>query len=339
MSQYQKGAKTLAGYRNIRFRQAGDIQRDGMAALEETVIGENVSWAWIKGSHETAIRVKSHDGLVAIAGNPGRWGRPDNLFGLDLSATIVAANFILAAQSLPSFSAGNEYASQHDTCEVHYTGARVWSVHLTQNYATGSPENAKAVINWLDTQSVARVKKSRLGGSTVVWGSLKYCQTEAYIKADEMLAHAKGDEAKEAVRNSQTYKYALENGIVRVEVKAAKDYLKEKGLTYLGAWNMGTVHRIFAERTEVLHRVKADIEEFDIMHLPKSVRMTYAAWHRGEDVASLFANRMTLYRHAKALRAFGFDITEKRNIETFPVKVRTIDLVPLSPPEFYRDAA
>jgi len=341
LSQHQKGARQLAGYRNISYREAGDIKRDGSEAIEDEAIGENASWAWIQGSHSTAIRVKSFDGMVALAGNPGRWGKADNLFGLDLAGTIAAANSILAHQSLPPFVAGEAYAPQTDACELRYTGARVWSVHLTRNYATGSQSNAEAVINWLDTQSIARVKKSRLGSSTVVWGSLKYCQTEAYIKADEMLAHAKGDEAKAIVRASKEYQYALENGVVRIEVKAAKDYLREKGLTYLGAWDMGTVTRIFDERTEVLNRVKADVEdlEFSLMDVPSAYRMTAAAWLKGEDVAHMFGNRMTLYRHAKALRAFGFDITEKRNIESFPVKVRTINLVPLSPPEFYRHAA
>jgi len=339
ISQHQKDARQLAGYRSIRYREAGDIKRDGTQAHEDEAIGENASWAWIQGSHSTAIRVKSFDGLVALAGNPARWGKPDNLFGHDLNGTIEAANRILAASDLPPFSCGDAFAPQSDQCELRYTGARVWSVHLTQNFATGSQSNAEAVINWLDTQSVARVKKSRLGASTVVWGSLKYCQTEAYIKADEMLAHAKGDEAKAAIKASKEYQYALENGIVRIEVKAAKDYLREKGLTYLGAWDMGTIHRIFAERTEILNRVKTDAEEFDLMDVPRAYRMTAAAWLDGKDVAHLFDSRITLWRHAKALRAFGIDIAEPRNVKTFPVRIRTINLVPLAPPDFYRLAA
>lgn len=339
LSQKHKNAPTLAGIRSIRHRQPGDINRDGFAVEELEVIDEIASWAWIQGSHSTAIRVKSIDDCVALAGNPGRFGKSDNLFGLDFHHTIAAANRILADKGLPHFEPGDGYAPLTEVCEFRYTGARVWSVHITQNYATGSQANAETVLNWVDTQSVARVKKSRLGKSTVVWGSLNYCQTEIYIKADEMLAHAKGPEAKETVRQSKEYQYALENGVVRVEVKAAKDYLREQGLTYLGAWDMGTVHRIFAERTEILNRTKFDSEEFNLMDLPSKLRLTAAAWLRGEDVSILFGNRMTLYRHAKQLRNFGIDITEKRNISTFPVRIRTINLVPLAPPDFYRQAA
>lgn len=339
LSQHQKNAPTLAGVRNVRFRAEGDINREGNIVDELEIVGESASWAWIQGSHATAIRVKSFENCVALAGNPARFGKSDNLFGLDFAGTVAAANSILESQNLPHFTIGDAYAPETEKCELRYTGARVWSVHITQNFETGSQQNAEAVIAWLDTQSIARVKKSRFGNSTIVWGSLNYCQVEAYIKAKEMLAHAKGDEAREIIRNSQEYQFALEKGIVRVEVKAAKDYLREKGLTYLGAWDMGTVHRIFAERTEVLNRTKFDVEEFNLMDVPFRYRATAAAWLRGENVSLLFNNRLTCYRHAKALRAFGLDITAKRNIEAFPVRVRTINLIPLAPPEFYKVAA
>ncbi len=339
LSQHQSNCKTLAGFRSIRYRESGDIKRDGTASEAEEVIAENASWAWIQGSHSTAIRVKSFENVIALAGNPGRWGKPDNLFGLDLAGTIQAANEIMSGQGLPVFVDGEPFAPLNGDCDLRYTGARVWSIHLTRNYATGSQSNAEAVINWLDSQSVARVKKSRLGASTVVWGSLKYCQTEAYIKADEMLAHAKGDESKAAVKASAEYQFALAQGIVRIEVKAAKDYLREKKLTYLGAWTMGTVHKIFEERTEILNRVKIDAEEFNILDVPSKYRMTAAAWLKGDDVAHMFDSRVTLWRHAKVLRGFGIDISVPRNIKTFPVRVRTINLVPLDAPQFYRAAA
>lgn len=339
LSQHHKDARTLTGFRSIRYRETGDINRDGHAVAEDEVINQMASWAWIQGSHSTAIRVKSFENVVALAGNPGRWGKPDNLFGHDLAGTVEAANGILHGQGLPGFTVGEPYAPMNGACDVRFTGARVWSIHLTRNYATGSQANAEAVINWLDTQSVAKVKKARMGASTVVWGSLKYCQTEAYIKADEMLAHAKGEEAKQKVRESREYQWARENGIVRVEVKAAKDYLREKGLTYLGAWDMGTVHRIFEERTEVLRRVRVDAEEFDLSLVPGKYRITAAAWLAGQDVAHMFNARNTLWRHAKALRAFGIDICQPRNVSSLPVRIRTIDLVPCEPPQFYRTAA
>jgi hypothetical protein len=336
VSQRQKDARNLAGMRVLTYREPGDINREGVAVDATDVIKDSASWAWVKGSHGTSIRVISHNGTVALSGNPGRWGRPDNLFNLDLFDTVKAANVIVEGQGLPYFSVGEPVCGGVEVdSEIRWSGARLWGVHLTQNYVTGSPENAAAVIEWLNTQSVARVKKGRFGNSTVTWGSLKYCQTEAYIKADEMLAHAKGDDAKVAVQASDQFRWAKENGIVRVEVKAAKDFLRHKGLTYLGAWDMGTVTRLFDEKTEVLNRLRLDVEDFELASIPATYRMTAAAWLRGEDVSVLFNNRMSLYRHAKALRAYGIDIQCRRNLATMPVRVRTITMQPVAAPDWY----
>lgn len=339
ITQKHRAAKPLAGLRLLSYREAGDIDRQGEVVEKQAAVDDRVLWAWVRGSHDTKIRLLSHEGLVALSGNPGRFERPDNIFNLDFAATVDRAGEIAQSEGLPRFTPGEVVGCGELMTEVKWSGARVWCVHLTQNYRTGSPENARAVIDWLDRQSVARVKKSRLGASTVVWGSLGYCQTEAYIKADEMLAHAKGDDEKKAVQESPAYNWAKANGIVRVEVKAAKDYLRYKGLTYLGEWTMEKVKSIFEERTEVLHRCRVDVEDFDLNLVPARYRMTCAAWLRGENVAHLFASRTTLWRHAKALREIGIDITERRNIETMPVRIRTINLEPVAPPSWYRLAA
>lgn len=336
ISQKHKDARPLAGLRSLSFREAGDIDRTGAPVPEQAVIEERAHWAWVQGSHDTRIRVVSHEGAVALSGNPGRWGRPDNVFGFDLFDTVKRASAIVEGLELPPFEVGEPFQGGKAAAdEIKWTGARVWCVHLTRNYVTGSAENARHVINWLDRQTVARVKKSRMGASTVAWGSLKYCQTECYVKADEMLAHAKSQEEREAIKESALYAWCRDNGVVRVEVKAAKDYLKFKGLTYLGAWDMGTVTKIFQERTEVFSRCRVDVEDFDLASVPGRYRMAAAAWLRGEDVAALYTSRTTLWRHAKVLRGFGIDILERRNVETMPVRVRTIDLVPASVPDWY----
>lgn len=352
--------RELAGVRSMAYREKGDITREGTEAEDQEIIGEQFRPAWIQGSHATAIRVKSQDGLVSLAGNPGRFGRPDNLFNLDLDGTIRAANWILQSQSLPTFEGGEPiataaiqrqflngrwwYASGGDLSTSDYVipcgdgtlrqGARVWSIHVTRNYVTGSESNAIAVLNWLDSQSIARVKKKRFGKSTVVWGSLNYCQVEAYLKADELMDHCKGELEREMMRQNPAYKWAKENGIVRIEVKAAKDYLRDRGLTYLGAWTMRNVIELFEERTEVLNRVKCDIEEFDPAMLPSRIATTAAAWLQGVDVTTTLS-RATFYRHAAALRGYGIDIGQKRDVRVMPVKVKTIEMQAASIPGWY----
>lgn len=364
--------KSLAGLRSIAFRETGDISFDGSQVEEQEVLPERIRAAWIQGSHATKVQVSSDGTLVQLKGNPGRFGRSDNVFNLDWDNTIAASNSILQGQGLPSFKVGEpvarncltwgkeneletrpefagflcipergtpEYAHARRFCNDEdltpgHEGARVWSIHVTRNFITGSENDAIAVLNWLDGQSVARVKKKRFGKSTVTWGNLNYCQTEAYLKADEMMAHCRGDIEREIMRQNPVYQWCRENGVVRVEVKASKDYLREVGLTWAGDWNMAKVIKLFDDRTEVLHRVKTDIEEFDPALLPSKVACTAAAWLAGQDVKR-FMNLRTFQRHAKELRQHGIDIAEPRNVAAMPVRIRTIDLQVASAPHWY----
>jgi hypothetical protein len=341
--------KELCGLRSMAYREAGDIDRDGKTVEETEVVGERMGTAWIQGSHDSKLQLRSDGTTLSLKGNPGRWGRPENLFNLGLSETVAKANEIVYAQGFPAdaFGKGDRDSwtvsqlqkmdiPSGKTPEEPWTGARVWSIHLTKNYSTGSAENAKAVIEWLNTQSVARVKKSRLGLSTIIWGSIRYCQTEVYVKADEMLAHCKTPEAKAAMRETEAYKYAFSNGIIRLEVKCAKDFLKERKLTYLGNWDMGTVTELFKEKSEVLERVKLSFQDDDelLASLPSHVRVHAAAWLQGIDVAQLMS-RATFYRHSKVLRNYGIDISEARNVTVIRPKAKEITVSGLDVPHWY----
>lgn len=349
----------LAGLRTVAFRQNGDIRFDGsVVEIEEPFepLPERLKAAWIQGSHNTKVQTSSDGTLVQLKGNPGRFNRSDNVFNRDWEGTIHASNQIMAERGLPAFSFGEPAASpriMHNfdgelqskpdfawyAVDLNdggplYEGARVWTIHVTRNYLTGSPADAALVINYLGTQSVSRVKKKLHGSSTVTWGSLGYCQVEAYNKADEMMAHCKGDIEREQMRQNPVYQWALNNGLVRVEVKAAKDYLREAGLTWAGDWTMAKVVNLFESRTEILQRVKADVEEFDPANLPTRVAMTAAAWLRGEDVKRCM-NLRTFQRHAAELRKYGIDIAESRNVHSMPVRIKTIEIQAASAPDWY----
>lgn len=353
--EYPDGIKQMAGVRRISYRSPGDIDLKGNVVVDEEVIGESFTSAWIQGSHDSKLQLRSDGNTLSIKGNPGRWNRPENLFNFGFEETIALTNKIVAKEGFPlnSFHRGErdpytksqlaamDIKAGDQLPEEPWTGSRVWSIHLTQNYITGSAKNAKAVIDWADTQSVARVKKSRLGATTLIWGSIKYCQTELYIKADEMLAHCKTPEARAAMRLSAAYQYAEENGIIRLEVKCAKDFLKHENLTYLGNWNMGTVTRIFKEKAEVLERcaLAEAADDADIIAaLPRKVRVHAAAWFNGIDVAPLMS-RATFFRHAKVLRDYGIDISEVRNITVIRPKMREISISPAVIPSWYHLAA
>lgn len=97
---------------------------------------------------------------------------------------------------------------------------------------------------------------------------------------------------------------------------------------------MNKVIQLFDERTEILHRVKCDVEEFDPSTLPSSIATSAAAWLKGVDVRTTLKPR-TFFNHARRLREYGIDISEKRNIEQMPIKIKTIELTAAAAPDWY----
>jgi hypothetical protein len=378
--EFPEGIPEIAGLRRLAWREPGDIAKQGHTQKDMELVSESQSAAWLHGSHETRLQIKSDGKTLLLAGNVGRFGAADNIFNLDLDATIAKANRIAEEQGFPAGAFfGGDPADYTDfnvdsvarigkadaATEARFTGSRVWSIHMTQNYITGSPLNLKQAMKYISTQSMPRVTKKRRGESTIEFGQVSYCQTQLYDKAAEILAHTSKDERKflqsmmtEAeeekwvdslalaeterlalYRKRKAWQYAHDNGLLRVEVKCNKDFLVHKGLTYLGAWNMGKVIEIFAERTKVLDTLKIEIDaEMDIESLPKNIQTEAAAWLAGVDVRALLP-RSTYFRKAKVLREYGIDISEPRQIGVVRPIMKEIEIRPATAPQWYQMVA
>lgn len=279
----------------------------------------------VEGSHSTGVFVSCDGHRVGISGNVGRFGRADNLFSFGIRQTIERANRILAGLNLPPFTAGTfDTAGSGDGRDCLRGGATVSRLDITCNYAAGSDAQARAVIRWLGGQSVKRAKRGFSGDESVWWSNTRM-MLKAYRKGAEMKNH-NGEE--------KLIEYATEAGIVRIELELKRRELQELGLKGLFDVTDERLQELFAEHTEPFRRVDSSDEPDILTMIPACSRALAAAWLAGCDVRLLYSER-TLYRHARGLREFGLDILEQRNIERFPVKVRVIDLVPLSAPDWY----
>lgn len=284
-----------------------------------------------QGSFKTALALRSSASRVEISGNVGRFGRPDNVFNAGWDSTINIAQTIVAALDLPPFSTGSTYFDSYGNMQSF--GACVTRLDLTRNYSTGSPEQARAFLSWLDGQSLAYVRRGRkVGSTTVEWGSNtgRY-KLIAYDKAQEMFDHSKD---KDSLKENRVYQYCRENGIIRVELKLKRQELADKGLRFLGDIDMGKLIQLYNEKTDFISGATVDCSAMDMSDLPSSVRMTYEAYMRGVDVACLLP-RMTLFRHAKILRSYGVDITSNPSVQRLKTEVRTINLAPAEMPDWY----
>jgi hypothetical protein len=171
------------------------------------------------------------------------------------------------------------------------------------------------------------MKRGIAGDESCWWVNSRH-MLKAYIKGIEMRKHGAADDDEVA-------RYCDEQGLVRVEVELKRRLLQEAGLDAFEAISDEKLVALFEEQTAVFRRVDRSDEPDILCALPVKVRMVAAAWLAGQDVRALLPER-TLYRHARVLREYGIDILQSRNVTAFPVKVRVVDLQPLTMPEWYR---
>lgn len=294
---------------------------------------------WVEGSHSTAVMLRCDGSRVEFSGNIGRLGRSDNVFNLDFDSTMSKLNSLLADFGLPPFSHGEFYTDAKGNLQT--TGAVITKLDATNNLDTGSPQNLAALMNYLEGQTMAYIRKGRrIGSSTLVFGSRKgRYQLEIYDKAREMLDHCKGDEERAAMKASPIYKYCLSRGIMRLELKLARQALEQNGLRFLSEVTMGKIINLFESKLEILRRGDELPASFEVEALPRKLRQTAQIYLSGGD-CRIGISRATFFRQASALREYGIDIATAFKVERLPIKVRCIDYSTAVAPDWYwRNAA
>ncbi len=293
-----------------------------------TVRLERVSPTSLGGSFDTSVRVGCDGSRVYLSGNAGRFERSDNLFNHGWLATWAKCNRILARIGLPAFTAFERVSFGPGRGR----GARLHRLDITANFSTGSEAQARAVIRWLSAQSISRMKRGFVGNESVWWANTQH-MFKAYLKGPEMISHGKD-------KDDALVAWCQEQGIVRCEVELKRRLLHDLGLDQFGEVTDEKLAGVYRDQTNILRRVDRSDEPDILAAIPARFRMSAAAWLAGQDLRALLS-RATLFRHAKVLRGFGIDILQCRNVEAFPVRVRVVDLQPLSVPEWYRfeDAA
>lgn len=312
----------------------------------------------VKGSHDTSLRVRSDGNTVILSGNPGRFGRTDNVFNYGIEETFCKASDVLADFGLPAFTPG-ECRTKSSVSErdrdlglfTEWTGALIRELHATCNLSAGNEALAKEYMNYAAGLRASRIAKGVYGDETIIFGKLStkkkpiHKAIVVYRKAEEMLAHAKGDEAKKAVKASPEYQLARDTGLVRVECKWGSHFLRDNKLRFMGEATMAKIISIYQRETAFLFDAHPDRAVRLVSELPTKVRLAALAWMRGDDLRQLMS-RATYFRVVKALRDFGIDASERRagaspesqaekDLQAMLDSLPQFDLRPLSAPEWY----
>jgi hypothetical protein len=170
------------------------------------------------------------------------------------------------------------------------------------------------------------MKRGQVGEESVWWANTRH-MFKAYLKGAEMVKHGKAERDRSVL-------WCKDNGVVRVEVELKRRLLQALEMREFAAVSDEKIAAVFAEQTSILRRVDRSDEPDILAALPARSRVYASAWLAGQDLRACMAER-SLYRHAKVLREYGIDILRPRNVCGFPVKVRVVDLVPATAPDWY----
>lgn len=311
-----------------------------------------------KGSHSTSLRLRCDGRTVTLSGNPGRFDRPDNVFNYGIEETVAKASCIVAAHGLPAFTPGHCHAkstlSERDRdlgLWSEWDGAVYRELHATRNMSAGNEALAKEYMGFAGGLRSARIAKGVYGDESIIYGSLAkkgkplHKAIVIYRKAEEMLAHAKGDDAKKAVKASAEYEFARDTGLVRIECKWGSHFLRDNRLRFMGEASMAKIISIFERETAFLLDASPDRAVRLVSDMPTKLRLAALAWIRGDDLKALMS-RATYFRVVKALRDYGLDVSERRqgasaesqaekDLQGMLDALPTFNLRPLSRPDWY----
>ena len=307
-------------------------------------LSERIVASHLGGSSGTTVLVGCDGFSTYLSGNVGRFNRADNLFNLAWEPTLAKCNRMVAALGLPPFGTTPGLSDARAWAESAFVGpgpaakrsrgARVLRVDLTRNFSSGSDAQARALVRWAQGLEHARHRPGKAGHWGAWWANTSR-MIKIYLKGQELLDHVRPSDSDASKRHvAEIANWCLDHGLVRLEVELKRRELQRLSLSELGDVTDERLGLAFEDETAFLRKVDRSDEPDILMSIPSRSRVHAAAWMKGQDLRQLLSNG-TFYRHARVLRQYGIDITQRRDIANFPVKVRVVNLSPLSPPSWY----
>lgn len=302
-----------------------------------------------EGSHSSFISISISGNRITVSGNPSRYNRPDNLFGImNIDSCVAVFNEILSSLGLPVFTKCTSIMRRQSdaikTTNTFSDGAKITRIDVTSNISTGEG-NTKDFIAALSTLPYRHsIPRLHTDGNTVDWlskqGKARLIYPKAYNKAYELQLHSLskfkrkfGVTSKQYLYIQKLIDYCNANGVVRFEQELHHELLAREQLQYWGKSDftkLQTLHNEFLDLDKKLQVTAMDLETIserlltnDICSNTKAANMTafYAFnWFNGQKF-DLAKNQVRVHR--ARLRKIGIDIANPCNISRFsPVYVK-----------------
>lgn len=322
------------------------------------------------GSYSTSIRIQISGDRITMSGNPSRYGRIDNLFGLTtLDDCMAVYNRILRSLGLPEFTKCStvwhytDKVSGSAKLRVMSDGAVFKEVHVTSNRAVGEDcvgDYLKGLSTLAYRNSVPRLHTN---GKTVDWlskkGAANLIYPSVYDKANELELHSLPKMKKKYGATSDEYRYLKDvidfckrEGIARFEQKIKGRQLTRMNARFWGLFDekvFEPLHNEFLNIDEKLQVTSMTLEGIserllrlgivDTTRAANTTAMYAIQWMHGQ---TFDLQKSQVQTHRARLRKIGIDIAQTCNIsQASPVYVRKakeVEVRTVEAPSWYRQA-
>ncbi|EKO3715683.1 hypothetical protein P0F05_003393 [Vibrio metschnikovii] len=319
----------------------------------------------LEGSFSTKLTIRCDGYRVRVEGNPSRWQRMDNLFGLtSLDECVEIYNHLLSRYDLPPLTKNTRlYPRQSPdgkSTSLVGNGAEITSIDWTRNLSVGKGKEA-SFIRGMSSMQIGRGRKPNLfpNGMTCGWGySSSWLLNKLYCKAFELREHLKKDKRrKDGITESQLeyveklISYCEQHGVVRDENSLKQSFLKKHRLQFYGLVTeedfyphlndienaMKTIQINHDQHTSIAHQL-LDASAVDTLRKANTTMSYFTLWQNGTDLRQVL-NRSQFYEHKTRLKKIGIDIGQPFDVSRMcPTLKRSevIEVKPLPIPDWYQ---
>jgi len=306
--------------------------------VDTGLVRESVTKKRFEGSYSSVLNIKCDGSTVSVSGNPSRWNRLDNLYGLTtFDQCIHVYNSILLSLGLPLFTKCTRFdwlqTSDSKRASLITDGALLTRIDWTRNFSVGKG-NEKPFLRALSSQSIGKGIKPKIypNGCTVDWGgkaSLWY--QKVYAKSEDLRINLKSrlkinphlpSEDKDYLE--KLINYCDEKGIVRDEKEFKSRFLRKNNMCFYGLTNESDFNKYLTDIDKIIARIEMSTVDYvtisdqlldkKIVKSRQAANATQAcamAWLHNQDIS---LQKSSYYVHKSRLLQLGIDISNSHDI-------------------------
>jgi II/X family phage/plasmid replication protein len=321
----------------------------------------------LEGSFSTKLTIRSDGQRVRVEGNPSRWQRTDNLFGLaTIDECVSVYNHILSQYGLPPFTQSTHVFHRQtlsDRSELRGNGAEITGIDFTVNHEVGKGKE-QSFIRGMSSMQIGRGRQPKLypDGNTCNWGEgSTWLMTKLYCKSAELHRNLKKIKRKKYTEHTESQldyinrliEYCQEKGVVREEHSLRQAMLKRHNLHIYGLHTELDYFQYLKDIENAMNTIQISHDEHEsIAHqlfkagAVKTLRqanstMAYCnMWQNGTDLRhSGILSQSQFYEHKARLKIIGIDIGQNFDVSRICPTLRRSEVIYLKPleiPSWYR---